>query len=256
MIDIHSHILRGLDDGPESLDESVAMLRIAAEAGTTDIVATPHSNLDYSFDPEQISERIAELSEAVGPAPRIHCGCDFLLSYDNIQDALADPTRYTINHRNYLLVEFSDLLIFKNAMEIFGRLLDAGMVPVVTHPERNWLLQQRTGELEKWVAEGCLLQVTAQSLLGRFGKRARRFAETLMRRGLVHFVASDAHDPEDRTPDLSGAYEHVASKYSPEWAERLFVTNPRHVLTGEDLDLGAVGLPPQPRKWYRFWDKP
>ena len=113
MIDIHSHILPGLDDGPESVDESVAMLRIAAEAGTTDIVATPHSNLDYSFDPEQISERIAELSEAAGPAPHIHRGCDFLLSYDNIQDALANPTRYTINHRGYLLVEFSDLLIFK-----------------------------------------------------------------------------------------------------------------------------------------------
>ena len=253
MIDIHSHILPGLDDGAQSLDESMAMLRVAAEAGTTDIVATPHANLEYSFNPERITGKIAELSAAAGPAPRIHRGCDFQLSYDNVQDAIANPARYTINHKNYLLVEFSDLVIFKNAGEILNRLLDAGMVPVVTHPERNWLLQQRLAELEGWVAEGCLLQVTGQSLLGRFGRRAKDFSDTLMRRGLVHFIASDAHDPEDRSPDLSGAYDYVARKYGREWAERLFVTNPRCVLTGERLDQEAMDTPPRPRKWYRFW---
>ena len=126
MIDIHSHILPGLDDGPRTLDESVAMLRIAARCGTTDIVATPHANLDFAFRPELIRERLDQVRAASGVDPAIHVGCDFHLSFDNIQDAVAHPTRYTINARQYLLVEFSDLLIFKNTDEIFGLLMGAG----------------------------------------------------------------------------------------------------------------------------------
>jgi protein-tyrosine phosphatase len=254
MIDIHSHILPGLDDGARTLEESVAMLQIAAEAGTTDIVATPHANLEYQFQPEVVSQRIAELSAAAGSTPRVHRGCDFHLSYDNIQDAIANPTKYTISNKAYLLVEFSDLLIFKTTEEIFGRLKEAGMVPVITHPERNPLLQQRPERLQAWTESGCLLQVTGQSFLGRFGNRAREFAESLVRRGLVHIVASDAHDAEDRTPELGSAYSYVARKFGEECAERLFVANPRAVLAGEPLEPAPAAESAKRRKWRRFWN--
>lgn len=253
MVDIHSHILPCLDDGSRSLAESVEMLRIAALSGTTDIVATPHANLEYSFDPEVVSAKIVELTQAAGPVPRIHRGCDFHLSYDNIQDAIAHPTKYTINHQNYLLVEFSDLIIFKNTGEIFRRLMEAGMTPIITHPERNWLLQQRVELLEEWAVDGILLQVTAQSFLGRFGRHARQFGDALMRRGLVHFVASDAHDREDRTPELAGAYHYMERTYGGDWAEQLFVTNPRRALTGEPILPVAPDEFSKPRKWYKFW---
>src|SRR5712692_10001571 len=104
MVDIHSHILSGLDDGPATLEESVAMVRMAAESGTTDIVATPHANLEYAFQPELVDRKIAELSEASGGALGIHRGCDFHLYYENIQRALADPGLYAINGKRYVLV--------------------------------------------------------------------------------------------------------------------------------------------------------
>ena len=107
-------MLFGLDDGARTLDESVAMVRMAAEHGTTDLVATPHANLSYCFEPEQIADRLARVEEAAGGALRLYTGCDFHLSYENIQDAIDHPRKYTIRQKNYLLVEFSELLIFKN----------------------------------------------------------------------------------------------------------------------------------------------
>src|SRR6202021_42947 len=123
LIDIHSHILPDLDDGAETLEISVAMLRLAAESGTTDIVATPHANLEFAFDPDLIERKIAELQAAAGPTPRIHRRCDFPLPMENIRDALAHPAKYAINHKSYLLIEFSELLIPRTTQETFQRFL-------------------------------------------------------------------------------------------------------------------------------------
>jgi protein-tyrosine phosphatase len=253
MIDIHSHVLPGLDDGSPSLEESLRMVRVAAEAGTTDLVATPHANLQYSFDPEVVEQKLTELAVASGDAVRLHYGCDFHFYYDNIQDALAHPAKYTINHRNYLLVEFSDLLIAKTTDEVFARMLDARIVPILTHPERNYLLHRRLDKIQSWVGQGCLVQVTAQSLLGRFGSEARRVCRELIQRGLAHFVASDGHDSQDRPPRLDLAYEQVTRRYGGAVAERLFLTNPRAAIDGEPLPEAPEPAPPAPRKWYRFW---
>lgn len=254
LIDIHSHILYGLDDGAGDRETSLAMLRMAAETGTTDIVATPHSDLAFAFQPELAAERLAELREASGGVPRLHTGCDFHLHYENVQDALAHPARYTINHQSYLLVEFSDLVVFNNSGQILGALLAAGMRPIITHPERNSLLQQRLPLLAEWVGGGCSLQVTAQSLLGEFGRAAKDTSEELMKRGLVHFIASDAHDCEHRPPRLDLAYAHVARRWGPQTADRLLVHNPAAALVGDPLPAPPAAPPePSPRKWYRFW---
>ncbi len=253
MIDIHTHILPGVDDGAKTLEESVAMVRVAAEAGTSDIVATPHSNLEYEFDPELVDRKLGELREACGGLIRIHSGCDFHLHYDNIQEALANPSRFTVNGKCYLLVEFSDLMVARTTGDVFHRMRLAGLVPIVTHPERNALLQQRLAELRAWVDSGCYLQVTAQSLLGRFGKGARAFSEELLKQNLVHFVASDAHDCIDRPPRLDEAYRHIEKKYGRERAERLCVLNPSAVIEGTPIPEVDVEPPEPPRKWYHFW---
>lgn len=245
-------MLYALDDGAKSRDDSVAMLRMAAGSGTTDIVATPHANLSYKFDPAVIAERVAELAQAV-PEIRLHSGCDFHLSYDNIQDAIANPRKYTIHQRNYLLVEFSDLLIFRNTSEIFGRLLDAGMRPVITHPERNNLLRQRMEQIEEWVQNGALVQVTGQSLLGDFGRRAADFSRSLLDRGLVHFIASDGHDLEHRPPRLDLAHAWLAKNYSEALADALCLANPQSALNGEDLEPLPEESGAEPRKWYQIW---
>jgi protein-tyrosine phosphatase len=253
LIDIHSHVLYGLDDGARTFGDSLAMLRLAQEHGTTAIVATPHANLEYRYDPELISRRIEEMSHALGGSIQIHRGCDFHLSYDNIQDAIANPRKYTINGGPYLLVEFSDLLIFKNTAEIFARLQDAGMIPIITHPERNDLLRQRIDQITAWVGAGALNQVTAQSLTGRFGKRAAEFAKLLLERDLVHFLASDGHDCEHRPPRMDQAYAWVLDRYGEATAEALCRTNPQAAITGEPLALTPKDVSSSPRKWYHIF---
>ncbi|HUA86430.1 MAG TPA: CpsB/CapC family capsule biosynthesis tyrosine phosphatase [Bryobacteraceae bacterium] len=250
MIDIHSHVLYGLDDGAGTLEDSLAMIRMAAASGTTDLVATPHANLEYKFDPEKIRERLSEIS---GEGVRVYSGCDFHLSYENIQDAIENPAKYAINHKCYLLVEFSDLIIFRNTSEIFARLQDAGMIPVVTHPERNGLLRQRVEEIARWVEDGARVQVTAQSFLGHFGRRAREFSEILLDRGLVHFIASDAHDCEHRPPKLDQAFQWIEKRHSQEVAERLCVTNPRAAIEGVAFTPTAPPQRSEAKKWYQLW---
>lgn len=228
------------------------MLQMAADGGTRGIVATPHADLEYKFQPDLIRERADQLRAALNGRIELWTGCDFHLTYDNIQDAIANPAKYTINQRSYLLVEFSDMLIFQNTADIFARLREAGMVPVVTHPERNALLQQRMPQLKLWVEQGACLQVTAQSFLGRFGKTARAFGIELLNQNLVHFIASDAHDTKHRPPLLREACDFVTQNYSSDLAQALFVDNPAAAVAG-------APLPPQPftfrssRKWFQFW---
>ncbi len=251
MVDLHSHVLPGLDDGACSLDEAVRMVQVAAGAGTTDLVATPHANLDYTFDPAVVETKLAELAAASDNAVRLHYGCDFHFYNENIRDALENPSKYTIAHKRYLLVEFPDIVIPAASAAVLARFLDCGITPVITHPERNYLLHARPKQIEAWAEAGVLMQVTGQSFLGRFGREVRRFTDQLMRRGLVHVVASDGHDAEDRPPRLDEAYRHIARRYGGEWAEALCVVNPGCMLRGEGLP--AQPPPPEPRKWYRFW---
>ena len=248
MIDIHSHILPGLDDGSQSLDNSIEMLRMASAAGTTDIVATPHANSEFAFRPDEVERRIAELQQAAGDSPRIHYGCDFHLTPENIDDALRSPGKYSINHQGYLMVEFADTFIPKATAEIFGRMLSAGLYPVVTHPERNALLQRKLADLEAWVEMGCYLQVTAQSVLGGFGRRAKEFSDTLLSRGLVHFLASDAHDVKHRTTVLQPAWDHLENHFGSDTAHLLLEENPGRALVGEPIP--AQWVAPRRKKWF------
>lgn len=252
MIDIHSHILPGVDDGARTLEESVGMLRAAADAGTTDIVATPHANLQFKFDPELNQVLADALNYEIGDRIRVHLGCDFHLTFDNLQALMVQPALFTINRGPYLMVEFSDLIIFQNTGEIFRGLLDAGIVPVITHPERNTLLQQRLTELRAWAEMGCLLQVTTQSLQGVWGSRARKFSETLMSENLVHFFASDGHDPVQRPARMDEAFELVKQDWGAARATRLFVENPRAVI--ERVALPApLEVEPRRKAWYQVW---
>jgi protein-tyrosine phosphatase len=253
LVDIHSHVLFGMDDGAETLEDSIALVEMAARAGTTDLVGTPHASPQYRFEPEVVQERLHQVEAATDGTVRLYSGCDFHLSYDNIEDALKNPRKYTINHDRYLLVEFSDLLIFRNTQEIFARLQDGGMIPIVTHPERNRLLRQRLDDLAAWCDAGAYVQVTGQSLLGGFGNSAYEFSRTLLKHGLVHFIASDGHDVERRPPTMDAAFAWLESNYGRAAAETLCIVNPRAALTG-----GAVSVPEEDdvqksRKWYQIW---
>ncbi len=243
MVDIHSHILPGVDDGSPDMETSLQMLKMAAESGTTDIVATPHNNLEFTYDDELIRNLYTELSSKAAEFITVHLGCDFHLNVDNVHDALANPGKYTINGNGYLMVELPDLTSLTSMRNVLNRLLETRIVPIITHPERNPSVQGNIKEVESWVRDGCLMQVTAQSITGRFGNRAQKFSESLLHADLVHFVASDAHNTTDRIPVLTQAYKTVKQRWGAEKADNLFLYNPAATLVGE-----AIYATPNPKK--------
>ena len=180
---------------------------------------------------------------------RLHSGCDFHLTHDNVLDALEFPRRYTIAHRNYLMVELSNMVIFPNTGELFSHLEDAGMRVVLTHPERNPLIRRRLELVEEWVAAGRYMQITAQSLTGRWGDKSLDFCRTLLDRGLAHIVASDTHDPVQRPPTLKPAYEWLKDNYGEDCARRLLEENPRLALEGEPIPAERPATAAKNKGW-------
>ena len=240
MVDIHSHILPGIDDGAADLETSVAMCKAAAEAGTRELVATPHCNFRYEFDSTEIDRKLKELQDRVGDSLHLHRGSDMSLNWDSMTRVLEDPQPYTINGRRYLLVEFAEDILLGRTGRLFDEFRDAGVTPIITHPERNQRIRQDIRRLAGWVERGCLVQITGGSLLGRFGDRAQAHAIKMMDAGMVHFVASDAHNLSSRPPMLNEAYEMLEYRWGPEAAERVLIDNPWSVLWGHEIEVARV----------------
>jgi protein-tyrosine phosphatase len=235
MVDIHCHILPGMDDGADTLETSIKMAEMAIADGVTHVVGTPHANSQYKFDPEMIRQRREELQSAVGDRLTLATGCDFHLSFENLQDLFKNPQKYTIHQKNYLLVEFADFAIPPSMDDTMHQLQLAGLSPIVTHPERNSMLRAKPERLYRWLHQGCYVQITAMSLLGRFGSAAQHLAEALLDQDRVHFVASDAHNVKGRPLQLRAAFDAVATRRGEQVAQALFRDNPLAAFEGRSL---------------------
>ena len=258
MVDIHFHLLPGLDDGPDTLEMALEMAERAAADGTTHIVATPHANPNFLFDSELIAQRAAELRSKVGDRLKIFTGCDFHLSFENLQDIQKHPQRYTIDGKGYLLVEFAAYSIPPEIDQTFHELQLAGITPIITHPERNRILRRHTDWLDKWASRGCAVQVTAGSLLGRFGPSAQQTATAWLESDRIHILASDAHNTTSRPPELGAAFQYVAQSRGEETARALCIENPLAALEGKPLPWtpepsGAAETTPGKRKLFWFF---
>jgi protein-tyrosine phosphatase len=235
MVDIHCHILPLLDDGAASFDVACAMAEMAIEDGVTHVIGTPHASPEHRFDPQLIRQRRDELQARFEGRLVLATGCDFHLSFENLQDIRRDAARYTLNQKSYLLVEFADYSIPPSLDQALHELQLAGLHPIVTHPERNPLIRSQPERLYKWLRQGCYVQVTAQSLLGKFGSAAQEMTNQWLDAGAVHFVASDAHNTTSRPLRLKEAYDHLAKTRGEEVARALLVDNPRAVFDDQPI---------------------
>jgi protein-tyrosine phosphatase len=235
MIDIHCHILPETDDGASNWETAVDMCRMAAQDGIRHIVATPHANDEFNYDRARHLTTVQRLKEAAGVDLELSLGCDFHFSFDNIQDALIHPERYVIGNTAYLLIELADFSVPPNMNTLLGELMTARLRPILTHPERNPILQKRPELVLEWAREGCIVQVTANSLTGRWGDRALKAAHYLMKRQAVHVLATDAHNTRSRPPLLSAGRDAAAKLVGREVAEALVDGNPAAIVTNREL---------------------
>jgi protein-tyrosine phosphatase len=256
VIDLHCHVLAGIDDGPETMDGSLALARAAASAGTRTIVATPHVSWRYGNDSGTIAELVAQTNATFSEAD---VGVTVLAGAEIAMTRAADLTEtelaaLTLGGGPWLLIECPFTSGATGLDELIIGLEEAGHGVVLAHPERSPVFQRDPQMLESLVRNGVLTSITAGSLVGRFGATVRRFALGLMEAELVHNVASDAHDAEQRRPGIADELREAGLEGMTEW---LTESVPAAIIAGEDslpprpqIDLSKLAAP-RPSWWRR-----
>jgi protein-tyrosine phosphatase len=255
MVDLHCHILSGMDDGARSFEESLAMAEMAIADGITHVVATPHASPEFRFDYAAVKRAAEELQKAVGDRLKLATGCDFHLSPENIAALKKGPSPFCIHQKDYLLVEFNEFAIAPAMDQTLYEIQLAGLRPIITHPERNGILRAQPERLEKWIRNGCYGQVTGGALTGAFGSNVQETSLGWIRRGLVHFIASDAHNTTARPHKLQAAYDVVQKEFGRDKAKALFVENPLAAFEGRGLPHvpEIAEAPPKRKKRFLFF---
>ncbi|MBI1354133.1 MAG: hypothetical protein GC160_07290 [Acidobacteria bacterium] len=237
MVDLQAHALPGADRGAPDDAAALAMCRYAAERGTRELVVAPTTDLSQPWDPAEADSAIERLQAALGETIHLHRGCEVKLNEANLAAVSSDPGRYTINGRQYLLLDASDDKVMRSSMaDLIDRLREAGAVPVITAPERSPRLRGSPARLQRWFKHGALFQVCGASLTGLFGERVQREAIALVDSNLARFVASDGVDLADRPPDLLETWEFLVYRWSEAKAQELLIDNPWAALWGERIE--------------------
>ena len=240
MIDIHTHILPGIDDGSRDLSDTLEMARIAVASGTTDLVATPHCNIPDRYDnyfDRDYQEVFLMAKNAIARAGiplRLYPGCE-LYTTEEIPQLFRAGQIMTLNGSHYLLMEFR----FDGEPEFADRMLESmhelGVIPVVAHVERYHFVQEIPEIISAWRRKGYVIQCNKGRFQGRFGPRERRTAYHLMDHRLVDVIASDTHRPNIRTPDMRQVYEMLLMDYPESYLRRLFRVNPGRILADQPI---------------------
>jgi protein-tyrosine phosphatase len=248
MIDIHCHILPGLDDGAKNMDEALEMCRVAQADGIQTIVATPHCrNGTYHNHEGTILPVLDQLQEAVlkaGLSLRLLPGADLHIHPELIV-FLKQNSRLLLGGR-YFLLELPAQSIPPFTRDFIFKALLTGFVPIITHPERNTMIQNQDQVIEEWVNAGALIQITAMSLTGDFGQQVRDCALKMVRSGLVHVIATDAHSAKRRPPVLSQGREILKTLVGEDQARTMISENPTRILKGESVEVLVPKTTPNP----------
>ena len=238
MIDIHCHILPGIDDGPQNLATSLAMAKMAEQDGIRSLIATPHTD-GIRVDQDRVAAAVHDLNFALqGQNLALAVYPGFELPYHHAAELAATHT--LANNGRHVLIELPPMHLPKGVLNTFYSLLAAGLVPVLAHPERNGEVLMNPDLLKEMVENGILLQITATSVTGELGPDVQRCAHYLLKQGWVHFLATDSHSPTFREPVLTKAVKIVSRLVGPENARALVEQNPRQILaTAQPLPAAA-----------------
>lgn len=240
MVDIHTHILPNIDDGSESLRESLEMLRLAYRGGTTELVATPHYMDQGLYENEYdafLEDRFARLQEAAEEHDipvKLFLGQEIFM-VPNLMELLFAGKAKGLNGTRYLLVEFPFERYEAWCDSVLRHAYREGYIPVIAHPERYHYVMEDPHFAYRWLEQGYLLQLNKGSVLGQFGREVRHTARILLFEQMVHLVASDAHRSDRRTPYLLDAYEEIAHLLDEEAADLLLTENPQKILRNERI---------------------
>ncbi|MCU0589267.1 MAG: hypothetical protein MUF52_14095 [Syntrophobacteraceae bacterium] len=243
MIDLHSHMLPGLDDGAVDWGQSLEMARLAVAEGIAGVVCTPHWVYGLYDNSRERVMRICDMLQQrlhdAGIPLGAHPGCEIRLEPD-IPRKIASGDLLTLNDRGcHALIELPAELIPSYVENCFRDLMDRGITPILSHPERNPWILRHPDHLFRWVETGVVCQITAASLMGRFGPLVRRFTTMLIQHQMAHIMATDAHTPTARSPRMAEAVLALEALIGPEPSEKMVITNPAAVLSGERIHMTA-----------------
>lgn len=239
MIDLHCHVLWGIDDGPKSLDESVGLCRALIAKGITGIVSTPHYIPDTKFmaPSECVREKAGELQRVLADEAlqlKIYTGMELFITPE-LPDLLKSGTVLSLNDTKYILVEMSTNSVSNYMDDVLFKLQLDGHIPVFAHPERY----HRSMDIERiqsLISKGALMQVNTGSIIGKHGKEVRQFADKLLKAGAVHFIATDSHRNADRFISVAGIRRILIDIVGHENTERILFTNPQRLINNMDIE--------------------
>ena len=237
-VDIHTHILPGVDDGAEAMPAALELIRMAWEDGTRGIFLTPHYRGRYRKNtPDWLRETFQMLCEMVGeryPDMRLYLGSEISYQTD-APEKLAHGQILSMNDSQYGLLEFKTTSFRSQITTGISAMLDYGITPIIAHAERYEIFRKSPDLADEVLDMGALIQLNADSIMGTQGFEVKRYCHQLLRSGKVHFVASDAHDVRTRPPQLWACWQRISKKYGVEYANALFSGNAQAVINNEYL---------------------
>ena len=232
LIDIHTHILPGVDDGARDMQEAIDLCRRAWENGTRAILLTPHYRGVYKSDPAVLQAAYENLCKAVKkelPKMSLYLGNEVRFQTD-IGQKIAKGEILSMAASRYVLLEFSNTAFRTHIITGVLECLSAEKVPIIAHAERYGAFRQDPALTEEVLKLGALIQLNADSVMGKRGFGVKRFCRKLLKAEKVHFIASDAHDKKHRPPVLYACYKHICKKYGEKYAKAIFWKNPRAII--------------------------
>ncbi|MEW5900991.1 MAG: CpsB/CapC family capsule biosynthesis tyrosine phosphatase [Acidobacteriota bacterium] len=251
MIDLHTHILPDWDDGAKDQTEAIKMCHLAHRDGIRALVSTPHlyRMTKHGDSMEVLKVRMAVLAELRGRLPvEVYPGAEVFVHPEMVENIKKHGL--TINRSNYVFVEFPAEFIIPGVKDLFFKLMLAGLIPVISHPERNAVFAERPSLLYDLIKMGSFAQVTAMSIVGEFGPQTKKTAEVFLKHNLVQLIASDAHDADRRPPRLSDGVREAAKLVGKEKAQAMVTEVPRAILENRAVaDYGEPENPERRRKW-------